>query len=79
MSQADLIRQGQIAQKKQARMSHVIAARAALAALITAAAYAQDKKVEAVNSAELTAHLEAFRERQEQVRQLDEEIKALEY
>lgn len=77
--QADLIKKGQIAQKKQERMSHVIAARAALAALINSAAYAQDKKVEDINTAELEAHFDTLKNRQEQIKQIDEEVRALEY
>jgi hypothetical protein len=79
MSQAELIKKGQIAEKKQNRMSHVIAGRSALAALINAAAYAQDKKIEDVNSSELTVHLDSFKEHQASIKQIDEEIKALEY
>lgn len=79
MSQAELIRKGQIGDKKQARMKSVVAARTALGALVNAGVYAQDKRVEDVNSAELTAHLETFIEHQEVIKQLDDEIRGLEY
>jgi tellurite resistance protein len=79
MSQHELIKQGQIGVKRQARMSNVIAARSALQALINAAVYAQAKKIEDINTAELAAHLDVLTNHQELIRQLDEEIKALEY
>ena len=78
MSQADLIRHGQLAEKKQVRISNVIAARAALNALINAAVYSQGKKIEDINTAELTVHLKSLVDHQESVRELDEEIKGLE-
>ncbi len=79
MSQAEMIKRGQIAEKKQQRANAVIAARAALKALMNAAAYAMSKPVEEYNTAELTAHLEQVAAKQEEVKRIDQEIKDLEY
>jgi len=79
MSQAELIRQGQIAGKKQERAVAVIAAKAALRSLANAAAYAIPKPVEDINTAELAAHLEQLTAKQEEVQRIDQELSELTY
>lgn len=79
MSMPELIKKGQIADKKQEIVRHIIAGRAALGALLTDGAYAQDKKIEDVDTAVLTAHLTSLIEHQERIKELQEEIARLEY
>ncbi len=79
MSREELIKQGQIQQKKQDRANAVIAAKAALRSLAEDAIYAKAKQVEEINTAELTAHLEQLVLKQEEVQRIDAEIKELEY
>ena len=79
MSQTEMIKRGQIEEKKQQRAAAVIAAKAALRSLGDSAVYTRNKPVEEINTAELTAHLEQLIAKQKEVKRIDEEIKELNY
>lgn len=79
MSQADMIRQGEIQKRKHAQMAAVTAAKAALRALVNDATSSMPKPVADINSALLQAHLTQFAEKQEEWQQLEAAIKDLEY
>jgi hypothetical protein len=78
MSQADVIRQGDIKKRRLARSMAQAEAKTALRFLINTATAAFGKPVEEINTAELTAHLEQLVAKQEEIKQLDAEINDLE-
>ena len=81
MTQEELMRRGQIQQKKLDHMQVVTEAKAALRALIADASYAQitNKPIPEINTAILQAHLTRLIEKQEEEHRLNEEIKELNY
>ncbi len=79
MSQAELIRQGEIQKRKQTQMLAVAGAKAALRALINDATTSYPKPLALVNTALLQAHLTQVTEKQEEWQKLEAEIKELEY
>ena len=78
MSQAEMIRQGDIKKRRLSRLQAQADAKSALRFLINTATAAVPKPVEEINTAELTAYLEQLIAKQEEVRRLDQEIEDLE-
>ncbi len=79
MSQAEIIRQGDIQKRKQEQLLAVAAAKAALRALINDATSSYSKPLALVNTALLQAHLTQVTEKQEEWQRLETEIRELEY
>lgn len=79
MSQAELIKQGEVQKRKQAQMLAIASAKAALRALVNDAVSSVPKQLADINSALLQAHLTTLTEKQEEWQKLEAEIKDLEY
>ncbi|MBI5056989.1 MAG: hypothetical protein HZB61_10285 [Nitrospirae bacterium] len=78
MSTEDLIKQGLIGQRKQARMRAVIDGKAALQALLNEAVSSKIKPLEEINVDSLQSHLDQLKAKKKECLQLVAEIKELE-
>jgi len=78
MSTEDLIKQGLIGQRKQARLRSVIDGKAALQALLNEAVSSKIKPLEEINVDALQSHLDQLRAKKEECVKLVQEIKDLE-
>jgi len=79
MSQAEVIKNADIQKRKQAQLSAITSAKAALRSLINDAQTSYGKPLADVDTALLQAHLTTVTEKQEEWDRLEKEIKDLDY
>lgn len=78
MSTEDLIKQGLLGQRKQARMKAIIDGKAALQALLNEAVSSKIKPLEEINVDSLQSHIDQLRAKKDECVKLVSEIKELE-